>query len=199
MSDNITALDRVCPVCDTPDGDHLDWCTPQARDASRSSKQCCHDPLDGRSTLRYEVDTLSHYVGIICTACGHGLHTPVDWPAAETSGDVLSKLDDLLQIMICSAEVFTDTDGTVTGYKIKTGALHKIVGLRTHLFFPQNMREASPSKAACARCGGAEIIRDPETWMGGPCPECSAEKTRGECICPTCGIRHGGSNVDGGF
>ncbi len=22
---------------------------------------------------------------------------------------------------------------------------------------------------------------------------------RGECICPTCGLRHGGSNVDGGF
>lgn len=24
-------------------------------------------------------------------------------------------------------------------------------------------------------------------------------KYRGECICPTCGLRHGGSNVDGGF
>lgn len=22
---------------------------------------------------------------------------------------------------------------------------------------------------------------------------------RGECICPNCGLRHGGSNVDGGF
>lgn len=28
--------------------------------------------------------------------------------------------------------------------------------------------------------------------------ETSGEPT-GECICPTCGIRHGGSNLDGGF
>lgn len=28
---NLTALTNVCPVCDTPDNDHLDWCTPQAR------------------------------------------------------------------------------------------------------------------------------------------------------------------------
>jgi hypothetical protein len=26
-----------------------------------------------------------------------------------------------------------------------------------------------------------------------------AASRRGECICPTCGLRHGGSNVDGGF
>lgn len=30
-ADNRSALTNVCPVCDTPDGDHLDWCTPQAR------------------------------------------------------------------------------------------------------------------------------------------------------------------------
>lgn len=24
--------EATCPVCDTPDGDHLDWCTPQARE-----------------------------------------------------------------------------------------------------------------------------------------------------------------------
>lgn len=23
-----------CPVCEMPDGDHLDWCTPQAREKS---------------------------------------------------------------------------------------------------------------------------------------------------------------------
>ncbi len=27
----------------------------------------------------------------------------------------------------------------------------------------------------------------------------SRDEPRGECICPTCGLRHGGSNVDGGF
>lgn len=33
------------------------------------------------------------------------------------------------------------------------------------------------SSEKCRRCGGAEIIRDPATWMGGPCPECSALKS----------------------
>lgn len=66
----------------------------------------------------------------------------LDRAAPEPAADVLSQIDELLQTMIVSAEVFTDADGTVTGYKIKTGALHKIVGLRTHLFFPQNMKEA---------------------------------------------------------
>lgn len=67
-----------------------------------------------------------------------------------TGGGVLSKIDELLQVMICSAEVFTDAEGTVTGYKIKPGALHKIVGVRTHLFFPQNMKEATPEKTGCS-------------------------------------------------
>lgn len=70
-----------------------------------------------------------------CSSCSCGL-------ALEPPGNVLSQIDELLQTMIISAEVFTDADGSVTGYKIKTGALHKIVGLRTHLFFPQNMKEA---------------------------------------------------------
>lgn len=31
----ITASTPDCPVCEMPDGDHLDWCTPQARGSSR--------------------------------------------------------------------------------------------------------------------------------------------------------------------
>ena len=32
----------TCHVCDTPDGDHLDWCTPQARE-QRPSKDLCSE------------------------------------------------------------------------------------------------------------------------------------------------------------
>lgn len=41
----------VCHVCDTPDGDHLDWCTPQARE-QRPSK----DLLNVVKGLRYRSD-----------------------------------------------------------------------------------------------------------------------------------------------
>lgn len=38
-------------------------------------------------------------------------------------------------------------------------------------------REIFAKRSPCARCGGAGTICDPETWMGGPCPDCSAVKT----------------------
>jgi hypothetical protein len=31
------------------------------------------------------------------------------------------------------------------------------------------------------------------------CAEEMKRRNRGECICPTCGLRHGGRNFDGGF
>jgi hypothetical protein len=35
---------QSCPVCETPDGDHLDWCTPQARE-QRPSKDLVSERL----------------------------------------------------------------------------------------------------------------------------------------------------------
>jgi hypothetical protein len=32
---------KVCPVCECPDADHYDWCTPQAREEQRPSKDLC--------------------------------------------------------------------------------------------------------------------------------------------------------------
>jgi hypothetical protein len=49
---------------------------------------------------------------------------------------------DLLQSMIVSAVQLVEGDA-VTGYKIKTGALHKLVALHPALFFPNNL----PSEA----------------------------------------------------
>lgn len=34
---------KVCHVCDTPDGDHLDWCTPQAREQRPSKDEVWSD------------------------------------------------------------------------------------------------------------------------------------------------------------
>jgi len=52
----------------------------------------------------------------------------------------------LLQTMINSAEVFVGEDDTIIGYKIKTGALHKIVGLFADADDPLTM-PASPHPA----------------------------------------------------
>jgi hypothetical protein len=64
----------------------------------------------------------------------------------------LEELDELLQRMIVSAEVYTDHEDTVTGYKIKTGALHRIIALR-NLFVPQHLPPASAHEP-CRGCGG---------------------------------------------
>ena len=40
----------------------------------------------------------------------------------------LNAIKDHLQTMIASAEVYVDKEGIVTAYKIKTGALHKLIG-----------------------------------------------------------------------
>lgn len=53
--------------------------------ADLTSKQCCHDPLDGRFTMKVEYDALARYVGITCTACGHGIHIPMPESPVETS------------------------------------------------------------------------------------------------------------------
>lgn len=92
---------------------------------------------------------------------------------AEMSLRVMDRLDELLQTMIIGAEVFTEPDGTVTAYKIKTGALHKIVGLRTHLFFPQGMREATDHVAAVLR----------EHWLTGLECDHDAKTDVANCFC----------------
>jgi hypothetical protein len=71
-----------------------------------------------------------------CPHC-HG-RVKIVSPAVETTTE-LAKVDELLQTMIVSSQVYVEADGTITGYKIKTGALHKLVGLRPNLFFPQNL------------------------------------------------------------
>lgn len=64
--------------------------------------------------------------------------------ASETA-DELTKVDELLQTMIVGAQVYVDAEQTITAYKIKTGALHKLAGLRSVLFFPQNLPLAETS------------------------------------------------------
>lgn len=68
---------NVCPVCETPDGDHLDWCTPQAREQPPSKEwmdrwaalQLANESTQGiaASTLVCELvaenERLKHQVG----------------------------------------------------------------------------------------------------------------------------------------
>ena len=65
--------------------------------------------------------------------------------AAERSSHsaTINTVKDHLQTMIASAEVYTDGEGIVTAYKIKTGALHKLIGF-LDLTVPVNLPEAKP-------------------------------------------------------
>lgn len=60
------------------------------------------------------------------------------------SAPTIEQVRELLQTMIVSAEVFVQQEGPeqiITGYKIKTGALHKLIGLLS-LHIPVNLPEA---------------------------------------------------------
>ena len=56
---------------------------------------------------------------------------------------VLQKVRESIEIMIASSEVFTDELGVIVGYKIKTGALHHLIGY-LDLAVPSNLPEAKP-------------------------------------------------------
>lgn len=49
----------------------------------------------------------------------------------------------LLRTMIASAEVYVDGEGIVLAYKIKTGALHRLIG-QLDIPVPVNLPEVSP-------------------------------------------------------
>lgn len=44
---------QPCPVCETPDGDHLDWCTPQAR-GEKTEQRPSKDQLSVRLRNLFE-------------------------------------------------------------------------------------------------------------------------------------------------
>jgi hypothetical protein len=50
-------------------------------------------------------------------------------PATDAVRDALMKARELVEIMVASSTVLTDAEGVVTGYQVKTGALHKLIGL----------------------------------------------------------------------
>lgn len=72
------------------------------------------------------------------------IHTRLGPRPVATRDDLLRELSEVkrqLNTMLASAEVFTDSQGVVIGYKIKTGALHRLVGL-LDLTVPVNLPEA---------------------------------------------------------
>lgn len=73
----------------------------------------------------------------------------------------LAAVDEQLQRMIVSAEVYVDVEQTITGYKIKTGALHRLIGLR-NLFVPQRLPVVSAHEP-CAR--QAQLANELESDM----------------------------------
>jgi hypothetical protein len=50
------------------------------------------------------------------------------------------RVKELLTVMVHSAKVHVDKDGIITGYQIKTGALHKLAGL-LDITMPVNLPE----------------------------------------------------------
>lgn len=59
----------------------------------------------------------------------------------------LRAVKNLLRTMISSAEVYVDGEGIVVAYKIKTGALHKLIGhfdISVPVNLPEVSQEAKP-------------------------------------------------------
>lgn len=77
--------------------------------------------------------------------------------------ETIDRIGELFKVMMCSAEVFTDAEGIITGYKIKTGAAHsmlaELMGDGCDVFIP---RELPPSPMQHgARCWYA-FVKQPE-------------------------------------
>jgi hypothetical protein len=134
--------------------------------APLSSKQCCHDPLDGRFTMRVEYDARAHYVGITCSACGHGLHIPMPESAGETraelqTGDEVEYIDD------------GDT-GVIVGLDPDTRVFVRWKGGHMSTPLLRNLRR-SP-KTPCRTVPGGGVF----------CPECKTELAFDGDVCGLC-------------
>jgi hypothetical protein len=64
-----------------------------------------------------------------CINCGAPQPYHVGIRREEGRKMELKRIKEQLQIMICSAEVYVDADQNIIGYKIKTGALHRLIGM----------------------------------------------------------------------
>lgn len=60
-----------------------------------------------------------------------------------TAEETLKEISDQLTIMMMSAKCYVDSEDTVTGYRIKTGAIHRVIGILAgagcSVLIPSNM------------------------------------------------------------
>lgn len=88
--------------------------------------------------------TQPEHVGLTCDEAKAKRSKRIQNAWERSSNETTSNtVKDYLQQMIVSAEVFTDAEGIVTAYKIKTGALHKLIGF-LELSVPVNLPKAEP-------------------------------------------------------
>lgn len=91
-----------------------------------SSKKCCHDPLDGNFTMTVEHDARANYVGITCTACGHGVHIPMPELPAETKAPTHEVTAECVEHDCpCQKDMPRSVEGLET-YPYREGELHPV-------------------------------------------------------------------------
>jgi hypothetical protein len=79
------------------------------------------------------------HVGLTCTDAKERRGAKLSLTLAKAHHEAtLNTVKGHLQTMIHSAEVYVDKDDVVTAYKIKTGALHKLIGF-LELTVPVNL------------------------------------------------------------
>jgi hypothetical protein len=79
-----------------------------------------------------------------CQQCTHRKIAQIEAFAKITEALRVNAIKEALQTMISSAEVFVDSDDTITGYKVKTGALHRLFGLFVQWGEPLNVPSCLP-------------------------------------------------------
>lgn len=97
-----------------------------------------------------------------CSACTERKVHQAEGSAKLCASIDLEQLRSHLETMLGSAEVYVDEADTITGYKIKTGALHRIIGFFAGrggkgLPIPANLPVVAPP-AARRGCGDVERL-----------------------------------------
>lgn len=121
--------------------------------APPSSKECCHDPLDGRFTMRLEFDKRAGYIGIMCSVCGHGLHAPVTDPSPP---DECGECKEQSRLLGMSAEREAGLRAEIERLRAESDALREDAGNESHNAYMDGLEIGKRS--------AVETAEEPVAW-----------------------------------
>lgn len=141
------------------------WCSTLRRDCERNCPTAClaamedmriggPGSIDAKTLAEWRADANAQLEGDCIESLKNGL---------SRQRATIERIANFFKVMMCSAQVFTDSDGTVTGYHVNTGAaasmLAELQGQCHGVFIPAEL-PPSPMQHG-ARCWYA-FVKQPE-------------------------------------